>query len=106
MTNFENQNYKFRGGIWIGLWANSWPSGVLEFNSTSLVLRDVMIGREYRFTKDDIVRIEIKKYFPVIGCGIRICHTSKNFNKKLYFWYHSFGFEKLISSLRVCGWLE
>ena len=102
----ETNNYKFRGGIWIGwLWANSWPNGTLEVNQDSLILRDEMLKKEFKFSKTEVVKIEIKKFFPVIGYGIRIYHTNKNYNSRLYFWYFSFRFKELISSLKQFGWL-
>ena len=101
-----NQGYKFRGGIKVGLWASSWPNGVLEVGRSSLILQDKMTGKEYTFLKQDIVRIEVKKVFPIIGSGIQLHHTNKNYDKKIYFWYLSFRFNKLIDALKEFGWLR
>ena len=102
----EEKSYKFRGGLWIGLLANSWPSGVLEVAQNSLILRDEMFKKEYKFSKEDIVEIKIKKVFPIIGYGIRLIHTNQNYNSEIYFWYWSFRFDQLINALKECGWLK
>ncbi len=102
-----NQSYKFRGGIWIGwLWANSWPNVVLEVSQDSLILRDEMIHKEFKFSKGDITKIEIKKFFPIIGYCIRIHHNNKNYNERLFFGYPSFKFNKLLEALKECDWLN
>ena len=104
--NLENKNYKFRGGLRVGQLANSWPNGALVVSNELLVLRDEMFKKEYKFSKNDAVRIKIKKVFPVIGFGIRIYHTNQNYNEKIIFWYISFHFSKLINALKEFGWLK
>lgn len=100
------KNYKFRGGLWVGWSANSWPNGILEIGLNTLILRDEMLGKEFIFSKNEISEIKIKKFFPVIGYGIRIYHRNKNYNKKIFFWYWSFRFNKLINALKKLGWLK
>lgn len=102
MTNQQN---KFRGGLRVGLYSNSWPNGLLEVNSDSLVLRDATMNKEYKFLKDDIDQIKIKKVFPIIGYGIRIYHHKKDYKDKVYFWYVSLHFGKLTKALKDSGWL-
>lgn len=76
--------YKFRGGVWMGLWANSWPFGSLKIDEEEIILRDDMIGKRFEFQKDEIDKIVPKRIFPIIGCGIRIYPKKKNV--KLCFW--------------------
>lgn len=103
--NLENQNYKFRGGFRVGLLAVSWPNGLLEVSSNSIILHDEMFKKDYKFSKDEITKIEIKKIFPVIGYGIRLHHTNQNYNNKIIFWYVSFHFKNLVTTLEELGWL-
>jgi hypothetical protein len=102
----SNTNFKFKGGIRIGLWSNSWPFGVLEFNQDNLILRDEMIKKEYKFSKEEISKIEIKKFFPIIGFGIKIVHVKEIYDKNTYFWYLGFHFQNFISSLKEMSWIK
>ena len=101
-----NQNYKFKGGVRIGFLSTTWPSGILEVTENSLTLRSEMTKQELTFSKNDIVKIDIKKVFPIIGYGIRIHHTNTTYSKKIYFWYVGLHFSKLISALKELGWLS
>lgn len=100
------KSYKFRGGIRIGMWANSWPSGLLEFDQNTLIMKDVLIRKKCEFTKNDNIRIDVKKVFPILGYGIKISHTKKNYNKILYFWYTGLHFKKLVNALKELDWLR
>ena len=101
----QADTYRFRGGVRIGLWANTWPNGILDISQSALVLRDKMRGKELKFSKQENIRIEIKKIVPIIGYGIRIHHTNEDYSDKIYFWYPSFRFVNLINALNGCGWL-
>lgn len=104
MTMKDN---KFLGGIWIGWsWANSWPNGSLRITKDTLVLCDEMLKKCFTFAKNEVTRIEIKKFLPVIGCSVRIYHTNHGYNKRLMFWYLGFQFNKVLSALKECGWIE
>lgn len=100
------QNDRFRGGVWTGPWASTWPFGVLEVGQDYLVISDESLERESRFVRGDIERIEVKRILPIIGFGIRIVPVNKARGGNLYFWYPSFRFKKLISALREHGWLD
>lgn len=104
MDNKEKGVYKFIGGIRVGMLANSWPSGELEINSNYLILRDKMFKKEYKFLKDDVIKIEMKKIFPIIAYGVRICHKRQGYNPEIYFWYVGTKFKEFIGVLRESGW--
>ena len=54
-----NRDYEFRGGLWIGFSGSTWPFGVLDVNTERLVIHDELLQKEYKFSKNEIVRIEI-----------------------------------------------
>lgn len=103
MNNLKT--YKFRGGVRIGAWANSWPFGLFKVTRDALVLRDVMLGKEIEFSKENIDCIEIKKIFPIIGYGIQIRSKIENQNDAYIFWYVGFHFQKFIDSLKEFNYL-
>jgi hypothetical protein len=101
-----NKDYIFRGGVWIGFIASTWPSGVLEVSQNQLAVIDECLKRERRYSHDEIEKIEIKKYLPIIGYGIKIIPHDKTNESFLYFWYVSFYFENLINTLKKFGWIN
>lgn len=106
----ENQNYKFKGGVWMGFMAYTWPFGKLEVSSDQLIIAVEGLPfdrsrREFRFRHDEIEKIKVIKVFPIIGYGIHIYPRDKKVSSFLYFWYLSFGFKKLIKVLIEFGWL-
>ncbi|MDD3006558.1 MAG: hypothetical protein PHX30_03185 [Candidatus Pacebacteria bacterium] len=105
MTTETKSNYKFRGGLSIGIFGSTWPNGILEVSQASLVLRDELMKKEYKLSKGDIIRIEVKKYFPIIGYGIRIYHNNKRYDKSMFFWYWSYRMDKLTNALKELGWM-
>jgi hypothetical protein len=96
---------KFRGGAWIGSWQITWPFVTLEVRQDELILNNQLFKKEYRFTHDQIEKIETKKYLPIIGHGVRIIPRDKSKEDKYYFWYLSFKFDTLINALKEFGWL-
>ncbi len=113
MVDSVNQRYKFRGGVWIGFEASTWPFGALEVSEDELAIIDenltltgnVSSKRERRFTHDEIEKIEVKKYFPIIAYGIQIVPRDKTKGTLLYFWYAGFRFKRLINALKQFGWI-
>lgn len=104
--SIENKSYKFCGGLHIGLISSTWPGGELEVTQDYLFVRDKFLRKEYKLSKTDIVSVEIKKYLPIIGYGIKISHKNKSYTwDTIYFWYVSFRFEKLVNGLKEFGWL-
>ena len=84
---------------------NTWPFVTLQVGADSLVIRDSLLRKQIKLTKLDDVRIEIKKYIPIIGYGVRIYHKNKAYTNLLIFWYVSFHFSKLVDTLKKFGWL-
>lgn len=103
MATRTNQYYKFRGGTRIGILTNTWPNGILEVSSDCLILRDELIGKELRFSKDDVSRIEVKKLFPIIGHVIQIHHNNKSYDNSISF--GCFHMKKLANALKELGWM-
>lgn len=99
-----NQSFKFKGGAWIGSVSATWPWGILDFDSNHLAIAIVNV-KEISFSRGEIERLEIKKFFPIIAYGIHIVPRDKSKGTLLYFWYISFRFKKLINALKECGWL-
>lgn len=107
METIKDQTYRFRGGIWIGfLYTSTWPFGSLEISRNALILRDEMFDIKYEFSKQDDIRIEIKKGYIFFARGIRIYHKKKNYNNRLYFWYFRSRFENLVNVLKEFGWMQ
>ncbi|MCK4553526.1 hypothetical protein KAU19_01000 [Candidatus Parcubacteria bacterium] len=105
MTTEIDSKYKFRGGARIGPWTTSWPFCTLEISQNSLIIHDEMLKKELVLLKNEVAKVEIKKYFPIIGYFVKINHTKKDYNNIAYFGVFSFGFNKLIKALEMCGWL-
>jgi hypothetical protein len=97
---------KFRGGAWIGSWQITWPFITLEVLQDQLILNNELFKKEYRFTHDEIEKIEVKKYVPFFAHGIRITPHDKSKIERYYFWYWTSSFEKLLNTLREFGWLK
>lgn len=96
--------FKFRGGMRDGLVSITWPFITFSINSDSLILKNSLFNKYYTFSKWDIDKIEIKKYFPLVGYGVKISHHKSEYNNDIYFWYVGFKFEKFIKALKNTGW--
>ena len=103
MSNIKEN--KFRGGALIGSWQITWPFITLEVRQDQLILNNELFKKEYRFTHDQIEKIEIKKYLPIIAYGVLITPRDKSKEDKYYFWYWSFKFATLTNTLKELGWL-
>jgi hypothetical protein len=101
----QNDSFKFRGGAWIGSWQITWPFITLEITKEHLTLKNELFGTSYNFTHEGIERIEIKRYFPIVACGIRIWPRDKSKHDTYYFWYWSFHFDRFIDTLKKFSWL-
>lgn len=100
----ETNNYKFRGGIWIGFTSATWPWGYLEVSPDTLIVREELSKTELILSKKDVIRIKTIKVFPIIGYGVRI-ETNVNYKTIVRFWYWSFKFKELTKALQEFGWL-
>jgi hypothetical protein len=96
---------KFRGGAWIGQWQITWPFVTLEVFQDQLILNNELFKKEYRFTHNEIEKIEIKKYIPFLAHGIRITPRDKSNAERYYFWYLTSRFDNLVNALKEYGWL-
>lgn len=104
-----NQSFKFKGAAWIGHTSATWPFGKLEVSPDQLGIAIDGLPFdsskiERRFTHEDIEKIEVKKYFPIVGYGIRIIPRDKTKGSLIYFWYISFRFKKLTDTLKQFDW--
>lgn len=101
-----NQSFKFRGGMWHGFIATTWPYVRLEVGKDKLSIFDESLKREYHFTHDSVLKITIKRFIPIIAYGIRIYPRDKTKEQVLYFWYVSLHFRQLIDALKKYDWLH
>jgi len=67
-----DQSFKFKGGAWIGYMSYTWPFAKLEVAPDYLIIAIEGLPfdrsrRELRFTHDEIEKIEVKKYIPIIA---------------------------------------
>lgn len=97
-------NHKFRGGAWIGQWQITWPFITLEVFQDQLILNNELFKKEYRFTHNQIEKIEIKKYIPFFATGIKIHHSIKDYDQRIFFWV--FKLKSLTSVLKEFDWLK
>lgn len=109
--NPSPDTYTFHGGVWFNRIQATWPFGRLEVSPKQLIVSieetpfsDAKIERQFKH--EDLEKVEVKKYFPVIAYGIRIIPRDKTKDNIVYFWYTSFGFNKLISALEYSGWVR
>lgn len=102
----SNQTYKFRGGMWKGFIATTWPYVWLEIGCDSLSLIDTSLKREYHFAHSDIERIAVSKYFPFIAYGIRIYPHDKSKARVLYFWYPGLNLGEITDALKKYNWMQ
>ncbi|MFA6394086.1 MAG: hypothetical protein WCW25_04405 [Patescibacteria group bacterium] len=100
----SNKSYKFRGGMWSGILATTWPFITLEINKDYLILHNELLQRDYLLSKKEVIKIELKNYIPFIANGIRIYHANKNYDEIIIFWV--FRLNKLIETLKETGWLD
>ncbi len=101
----------FHGGAWIGQVQATWPFGRLEVGPDKIIISIeetpfINLKSERQFTRDNLQKVEIKKYFPVIAYAVRITPRDQTKEKSLYFWYSSFGFKKLTDTLRKYNWIS
>lgn len=68
----------------------SWPLASLAVDSSSLTIVTTLFGLfemgRYRFTPDQVTRIDRFGSIPLIGEGIRIHHTVTDYPEKVVFW--------------------
>jgi len=101
---------KFKGGVWLGIWAYTWPFGRLEVSSDYLVVSVEGLPFynkkiERRFTHENLEKIKVMKYFPIIAYGINVVSRDKKIESPICFWYVSFKFKKLINTLKEFNWM-
>ena len=94
---------KSTGGARIG-WINvSWPLAELSVTPRSLVIRAWLLGT-YRFTPEQIVRLEPYGSIPVIYRGIRIVHAHPDYPSGFIFWC-LWNPARLIERIRQAGFV-
>ena len=77
---------EFTGGARLDLFKASWPLAKLTVSREKLIL-DVVWAGSYRFTPDQVSKIEKYLVIPIIGSGIRIRHLVPEFPKTMIFLY-------------------
>lgn len=79
-----------RGGARVGRVNYTWPLATLTANAERLTLTTTMFGLfktgRYEFTPAQVTSIGRYGVIPIIGSGIRICHTVPDYPEKIVFW--------------------
>ena len=108
IMDIRPKKVSFKGGLREGMWNTTWPFITFDISQNSLTLCYEKFfwlkERKLIFTKDEVIKIEIKKYFPIIGYGIKIYHRNESYSRIIIFWCISFHFNKLLSALKEYGW--
>lgn len=102
--NNNLKDYKFRGGVDIGIPSSTWPFGILEIYYNKLILRDKLLGKNIEFLKDNIERIEVKRIFS-IKHAIRIYSKNPKQNDLYAFYYWPNRFSKISDALKELKYL-
>jgi hypothetical protein len=92
------ESIKFKGGAWIGFTSATCPFGILIIDKDSIVLKIDGLN-ELIFTKDNLERIEIKRFL----FGLKFIPRPYRI---AYFWYWPFKLKKVTNSLKQFGWLN
>ena len=96
--------HSFRVGFWIGQMSSTWPSGTLEVGPVHLIIRDQLLKKDFKVSRNDIESLATKKIIPLLGYGIKIELLDKSKDDPIYFWNVGL-FRKLEKALRDNGWL-
>jgi len=74
-----------RGGARIG-WLNAtWPSAHLKVHRNKLILNVFLFGR-YQFLPEDVVSLKKYGLIPLLGQGVRIHHSVREYPSRIVFW--------------------
>ena len=95
---------KETGGARIGMANATWPFATLSVDKRKLSLNASIIGNLI-FKPSDITSIEPYTEIPIIGKGIRINHTVKNYKQKVIFWTFK-NPNKVINQIELTGFLS
>lgn len=84
------KTYSTRGGAKIGWVNHSWPLASLSVDASGLTIATTMFGLfgtgRYHFAPSQVTRIERYGYIPILGEGIRVHHTVRDYPEKIVFW--------------------
>ncbi len=85
-----SKTYSTRGGARIGWVNHSWPLASLSVDASGLTIATTMFGLfgtgRYHFTPSEVTRIERYGFIPILGEGIRVHHTVRDYPEKIVFW--------------------
>ncbi len=101
------ETHKFIGTTDIGFIGSYWPFGELEVSKDYLLVRDKLLRKEYKLSKEDVVSIKVSTLFSISKYALEIQHKNKNYKySRVHFWYWIFSFDKLLNTLKQFGWVE
>ncbi len=98
--------HKFIGTTDIGYIGSYFPFGELEVSQDYLFIRDRLLRKEYKLSKEDVVKIQTSGLFSLTQYALEIQHKNKNYKyNRVHFWYWIFRFDKLLTALKKFGWI-
>jgi hypothetical protein len=86
------------GGIRAGMMNATWPFARLQVKDKKLIINSFL--GTYKFNRNEI--LDISDYFliPLIGQGVKIIHTKKEYPSQIIFWYFG-NISKLIKEIKT-----
>ncbi len=97
LTYKDSDRKIFHGGAWISSAYGSWPFGLLLIGKDDIVLRIQGLNSDLVFTRENLEKIEIKKYFLAVRFIPRPYRTA--------YFYYGFKRKNLEKTLMEFGWL-
>ncbi|WP_340199537.1 hypothetical protein [Ascidiimonas sp. W6] len=86
------------GGLRVGIKNATWPFASLSASGGQLVISSIY--GTYKFNENEILDLSEYVLIPLLGQGIKISHTKKEYPSQIIFWY--FGkLEKLIKEIKT-----
>lgn len=99
----DTAELSYRGGARLGIWNSTWPFARLTVTTTAIVLKVRTYGT-LTFTRDDIIGIEPYRSLPIVGEGVRIHHSRRDYPEKVIFWWGAAPAEYLAKKIQALGY--
>jgi hypothetical protein len=80
-----NSEINARGGTRVGWFNATWPFATLSATANRLSLSCGVFG-SWKFSPEDVVRLESYGSIPILSSGIRIVHANPQYPEKVVFW--------------------
>lgn len=90
---------KFRGGMLKNGLSITWPFVHLTISDNNLQISEESFNKVYDFSREKIVELRVKRWFPLIAEGLHIKYKGKKYSEDIYFWVMPKSFKRLKSQL-------